>query len=123
MVTSRKAAAELFLQLACSDVERAYAELTAPNFRHHNVWFPPDAASLKQGMAENLRQHPQKKIEIKQSIEEGNRVAVMSHVTFGAGDRGYALAHFFRFEGDRIAELWDMAQEIPENSPNSNGPF
>ena len=123
MASSHKASAELFLKLACSDVARAYRDLTAPNFRHHNVWFAPDAESLKRGMEDNLRQHPQKKIEIKQSIEEGNRVAVMSHVRFGPDDRGYALAHFFRFEGDRIAELWDMAQEIPENSPNTSGPF
>jgi predicted SnoaL-like aldol condensation-catalyzing enzyme len=123
MASSRKASAELFLKLACSDVARAYRDLTVPNFRHHNVWFPSDAESLKQGMEENLRQHPQKTIEIKQSIEEGDRVAVMSHVTFGPGDRGYALAHFFRFEGDRIAELWDMAQEIPQDSPNTSGPF
>jgi predicted SnoaL-like aldol condensation-catalyzing enzyme len=123
MTNSHKAAAELFLKLACSDVERAYRELTAPNFRHHNVWFPPDAESLKKGMEENLRQHPEKKIEIKQSIEEGDRVAVISHVTFGPNDRGYALAHVFRFEGDRIAEMWDLGQEIPENSPNTNGAF
>ncbi len=120
---SRKAVAESFLKLACSDVALAYRDLTAPNFRHHNVWFAPDAESLKKGMEDNLRQHPQKKIEIKQTIEEGDRVAVLSHVTFAPGDRGYALAHFFRFDGDRIAELWDLAQEIPETSPNTNGPF
>jgi predicted SnoaL-like aldol condensation-catalyzing enzyme len=123
MMNSHKATAELFLKLACSDVARAYRELTAPNFRHHNVWFPPDPKSLEQAMEENLRQHPEKKIEIKQSIEEGDRVAVISHVTFGPNDRGYALAHVFRFEGDRIAEMWDLAQEIPETSPNTDGPF
>ena len=123
MSQSRKATAELFLMLACSDVARAYRELTSPNFRHHNVWFPADAESLRQGMEDNLRLHPGKKIEIKQSVEEGDRVAVMSHVTFGPTDRGYALAHFFRFEGERIAEVWDLAQEIPEHSPNTAGPF
>jgi predicted SnoaL-like aldol condensation-catalyzing enzyme len=123
MTNSHKATAELFLKLACSDVARAYRELTAPNFRHHNVWFPPDPKSLEKAMEENLRQHPEKKIEIKQSIEEGDRVVLISHVTFGPNDRGYALAHVFRFEGDRIAEMWDLAQEIPEGSPNTNGAF
>ncbi len=119
----QKTAAETFLILACSDVERAYAELVAPNFRHHNVWFPGNADALKQGMADNLRQNPQKKLAIKQSIEEGDRVAVLSHVTFGADDRGYALMHLFRFENGKIAELWDVAQEIPQDSPNANGAF
>lgn len=121
--TANKTAAESFLKLVCSDVDRAYAEFIAPNFRHHNVWFPGDADALKKGMADNLRQNPQKKLTIKQSIEEGDRVLVMSHVTFTPADRGYALMHLFRFENGRIAELWDVAQEIPENSPNSNGAF
>ena len=121
--TSHKLAAETFLKLVCSDVDRAYAEFVAPNFRHHNVWFPGNADALKQGMADNLREHPQKKLEIKQSIEEGDRVMVMSHVTFAPADRGYALMHLFRFENGRVAELWDIAQEIPDHSPNSNGPF
>lgn len=121
--TSHKATAEAFLTLVCSDVERAYAELTAPNFRHHNVWFPGTADALKKGMADNLRQNPQKKLTIKQSIEDGDRVAVMSHVTFTAGDPGYALVHIFRFENGRIAEMWDVAQQIPADSPNTNSAF
>ena len=121
--TSQKTAAERFLQQVCIDVDRAYAEYVGPNFRHHNVWFPGHADALKQGMADNLRQNPQKKLAIKQSIEEGDRVAVLSHVTFGADDRGYALMHLFRFENGKIAELWDVAQEIPQDSPNANGAF
>jgi predicted SnoaL-like aldol condensation-catalyzing enzyme len=121
--TLQKTAAEQFLQLVCRDVDRAYAEFVAPNFRHHNVWFPGNAEALKKGMADNLRQNPQKKLEIKQSIEEGDRVAVMSHVTFKPGDRGYSLMHLFRFEKGKIAELWDIAQEIPQDSPNANGAF
>ncbi|HJU44060.1 MAG TPA: nuclear transport factor 2 family protein [Vicinamibacterales bacterium] len=121
--TSRKAAAEQFLKLACTDVDRAYAQLVAPGFRHHNVHFKGSAFALKQGMAENLRQFPQKKLEVKRSVEEGDYVVVMSHVRLEASTPGYALMHMFRFEGDRIAELWDVAQEIPATSPNENGPF
>jgi predicted SnoaL-like aldol condensation-catalyzing enzyme len=121
--TAQKTAAEQFLIQVCRDVDRAYAEFVGPNFRHHNVWFPGNAEALKKGMADNLRQNPQKKLEIKQSIEEGDRVAVMSHVTFKPGDRGYSLMHLFRFENGKIAELWDIAQEIPQDSPNANGAF
>ena len=35
------------------------------------------------------------------------------------GDRGIALVHIFRFEAGRIAELWDIGQPVPENSPMS----
>ena len=122
-ITRRKAAAEQFLKLACSDVERAYAELVAPGFRHHNVFFQESAAALKQGMADNLRQFPQKQLDVKRSVEEGDYVVVMSHVRLEPNTPGYSLMHMFRFEGDRIAEVWDVAQEIPADSPNQLGPF
>ena len=34
-----------------------------------------------------------------------------------------ALVHIFRFEGHRVAELWDIGQAAPDNSPNENGMF
>jgi predicted SnoaL-like aldol condensation-catalyzing enzyme len=33
------------------------------------------------------------------------------------------LVRIFRFEGDRIVELWDVGQQAPKNSPNDNGVF
>jgi len=38
-------------------------------------------------------------------------------------DRGGAVVHIFRFAGARIAELWDIGQPVPENSPNEYGMF
>ena len=34
-----------------------------------------------------------------------------------------AVVHIFRFEGGRIAELWDLGMPIPEDSVNENGMF
>jgi hypothetical protein len=31
--------------------------------------------------------------------------------------------HIFRFAGDRVVELWDVAQPLPADSPNENGAF
>ena len=50
-------------------------------------------------------------------------VAVHSRVWHAPDDRGAALVHLFRFEGDRIAELWDIGQRVPTESPNANGMF
>jgi predicted SnoaL-like aldol condensation-catalyzing enzyme len=122
-MSARKATAESFLELACSDVERAYADMVAPGFLHHNVYFAGSADALKKGMADNLREFPLKKLVVKHSVEEGDRVVVMSHVRLTPDQPGYSLMHMFRFSGDRIIELWDIAQEIPADSPNENGPF
>ena len=56
-------------------------------------------------------------------VAEGNRVVVFGRVRHKPGDPDYALVHIFRFADDRIAELWDIGQEIPKDSPNRNGAF
>jgi predicted SnoaL-like aldol condensation-catalyzing enzyme len=122
--TSHKTAAETFLTMVASgEVRRAYDTYVGRNVRHHNAYFPADVQALVKGMEDNARQFPQKKIEIMQTIEDGDRVAVFSHVRHKPAEPGYALVHIFRFAGDRIVEMWDVAQEVPATSPNANGMF
>jgi predicted SnoaL-like aldol condensation-catalyzing enzyme len=74
-------------------------------------------------MEENAAQNPNKVLEIQRALQDGDLVAVHSHVRQQPGDRGAAVVHIFRFEGDRIAELWDVGQPVPESSPNELGMF
>jgi len=113
-----------FLRKCCDGrVAEAYVQHVAAGFRHHNAWFRGDAAALREGMAQNAAQFPGKTIRFVRTVEDGLDVAVFSHVHHVPGDRGFAVAHFFRFEGERIAELWDIAQEVPERVVNENGMF
>jgi predicted SnoaL-like aldol condensation-catalyzing enzyme len=122
--TDQTRVATEFLTMVCDNrVDEAYAQLVAPDFRHHNPWFAGDAESLRAGMAQNMAQFPGKRITIHQALEDGDRVAVLSHVRHTPEERGFALVHVFRFEGGRIAELWDVAQEIPADGVNANGMF
>jgi predicted SnoaL-like aldol condensation-catalyzing enzyme len=120
---ARKDAAVSFLRLAASGrVREAYTQI-ADGFRHHNPYFAGDAQSLMKGMEENARQNPGKQLDVLRTIEEGDLVAVHSHVRQKPDDRGAAVVHIFRFEGDRIAELWDVGQPVPAESVNANGTF
>lgn len=119
-----KRSATEFLRLAASgEAREAFRRYVGAGFRHHNPYFAGDADSLMNAMAENAVQNPHKTLEVKHALEEGDLVAVHAHVRFQAGDRGIALVHLFRFEGDRIVELWDLGQEVPEISRNDNGMF
>ena len=123
-LASHKQAATDFLELVSTGrVREAFDKYAAADFRHHNVYFPGDAASLAAAMEENAQANPDKFYEPRMSIEEGNRVAVFGRVRHKPGDTDYALVHIFRFEDDRITELWDIGQEIPKDSPNRNGAF
>ncbi len=122
--TDRKEAAASFLRLASSGkVKEAYQQYVGASFRHHNPYFPGDAEALKAAMQENAAQFPQKAIDIKRVLVDGDLVAVHAHVRLKPGDLGVATIHIFRFEGDRIVELWDVGQAVPESSPNKNGMF
>jgi predicted SnoaL-like aldol condensation-catalyzing enzyme len=119
----RDAAVE-FLQLASSGrVRDAYDRFAAPDFKHHNPHFAGDMASLRDAMEKDAAAHPNKVLKVQHAIAEGDVVAVHSWVRMTGDDAGYALVHIFRFDGGRVAELWDIAEPVPENSPNENGMF
>jgi predicted SnoaL-like aldol condensation-catalyzing enzyme len=116
---SRKEAAVDFLRLAASgNVRDAYARYVAPSFRHHNPYFRGDAASLQAGMAANAAEYPAKVFEVRRALAEGDLVAVHARVRLTPDGANIALIHIFRFEGDRIAEMWEAAQPVPATSAN-----
>jgi predicted SnoaL-like aldol condensation-catalyzing enzyme len=113
-----------FLQMAATGRAReAFDRFVAPEFRHHNAWFAGDGASLMKAMDENAAQHPDKELTIHLLIEDGDQVATYSHVRHTRDGNGAAVVHIFRFDGEKIVELWDVGQEVPADSPNRNGMF
>lgn len=121
--TPKDAAVEFLHLVASGSVREAFLRHVAPGFRHHNPYFRGDAESLMVAMEENARKNPEKILEVQRALQEGNLVAVHSRVRQNPGDPGGAVVHIFRFEQDRIAELWDIGQAQPQESPNENGMF
>jgi predicted SnoaL-like aldol condensation-catalyzing enzyme len=120
--TSHKTAVQSFLRMAAAgEARRAFSMYVGDGFRHHNPHVAGTSEALITAMEENARQNPEKTIEFKRLLEEDDQVCVVSHVRMKKDERGYALVHIFRFEHDRIVELWDIAQPIPDHSPNTNG--
>ena len=122
--SSKKDNAITFLKLAASGkLDEAYENYIAPNFRHHNAYFAGDAESLKAGMAEAHKQFPNTTLEVQHAWEDGDLVAIHSRVSHGPDQPDISVVHMFRFEGDQVAELWDVGMEAPKDSPNKNGLF
>ena len=74
-------------------------------------------------MDDNASQHPDKILEVRHVIEQGDLVAVHARVRHEAQGPDAAVVHIFRFENDRVVELWDVGQEIPADSPNEHDAF
>jgi glyoxylase I family protein len=119
----KDAAVEFMTLVASGKIEEAYDRHVGRNFQHHNPYFRGDAKSLQTAMAENAVKNPNKKVDIQFALEDGDRVAVFSRIRQNPGELGGAAVHIFRFEGDRIVELWDVGQEVPADTVNENGMF
>lgn len=119
-----KDAALDFLKLVVSGkIDEAYAKHVDMKGKHHNIYTPAGFPALKQGMADNEKQFPQKKFEIKHVLEEGDLVATLSKVMLKPGELELGVTHWFRFEGGKIVELWDLGQQIPKDMVNQDGMF
>src|SRR5262245_25177907 len=110
--------------VATGKVGEAYDSFVdTKSFRHHNAYYPGDAASLRKGMQEAHAQFPRTAIEVQRAVGEGNLVAVHSKVKHTPEGRDIAVVHIMRFKGLRIVEFWDVGMEAPESSPNQHGLF
>lgn len=120
----RKAAAVGFLEGSVSGkIREAYDRYVGSSFKHHNPYFAGDAASLRGGMEQNAVENPVKSLEVQRVLVDGDLVAAHSKLQLKPGVPELAVVHIFRFDGDRIVELWDIAQQVPPDSPNENGMF
>ncbi|UXI65847.1 nuclear transport factor 2 family protein [Tahibacter amnicola] len=113
-----------FLTLCASgDVRTAYERHVAAGFRHHNPHFRSDRTSLLEAMEKSAAEAPNTSFDVKQAIAAGDTVAVLSQVQRVQQGFNYAVVHILRFEDSKIAEMWDVGQEIPADSPNELGMF
>jgi predicted SnoaL-like aldol condensation-catalyzing enzyme len=121
---TKKEIAQQFLKLASKgQVREAFVNFISADFKHHNVYSKGDAESLLAAMEENSKKAPDKVFKILRTLEDGDLVAVHSHVKQSASDLGTAVMHIFRFEDDKITELWDFGQPVPSETVNENGMF
>jgi predicted SnoaL-like aldol condensation-catalyzing enzyme len=81
-----------------------------------------------------LEQFPDMHVEVKRAFAEGDMVVVHSEMTgvswggpsdasAGDGYPSYAVIDIARVEDGRIAEHWDVIQEVPQTSVSGNSMF
>jgi len=121
---TKKEIAQNFLKLtAKGDSRTAFQLYVADNFNHHNAFFKGDRNTLMTAMEENAVINPNKVFEIQRALEDGDLVAVHSRVQLAQGDIEISVIHIFKFDQDKIIELWDFGQVVPAGIVNENGMF
>ena len=121
---TKKEMAQHFLKLAAAGNSReAFKLYVGAAFKHHNAYFKGDANTLMLAIEEDAKMNPDKIFEIQRALEDGDLVAVHSRFRQNPNDSDWAVMHIFRFENDKIVELWDFAQAAPAEMINENGMF
>lgn len=96
-------------------------------FASDYIQHSPMAATGAQGLKDFLDWaracSPQAEHRIKRMFVDGDYVIAHVHVIINPGDRGNAVVDIFRIAGGKIAEHWDVGQEVPAQSAHGNGMF
>jgi len=89
---SLKLLAENFLKLAASGkVDEAYTKYVGRDFIHHNQYYKGDRESLMLGMKESASKFTDKSLEVKTTLQEGNKVMTYSHITMNPNEMEIAV--------------------------------
>lgn len=103
-------------------VKEAFEAHVAPDYIQHNPGIADgrDAAIAKLApmFADRSRS-----FEIRKILVDGNLAAIHLFVKPDPAARGAAVADFYRIEGGKIVEHWDVIQPIPETAANAHPMF
>jgi predicted SnoaL-like aldol condensation-catalyzing enzyme len=103
--------------------EEAAARALGETYVQHNPGAPDGAAAFI-GYVRFMRDRfPELTVDIKRTVAAGDMVVTHSHFHLVPGDRGRAVADFWKVVDGRIVEHWDVIQEVPEDAQNTNTMF
>jgi len=122
-ITIREIGKDFLTLCAAGNSREAFKLYVAKNFKHHNAFFKGDADSLMIAMEESSKENPNRIFDVKHIIMDGDLVAYHSFIQQSNSEAGLAVVHILKFSENKIIEMWDMHQSIPENIVNENGMF
>ena len=93
-----------------------------PRYKQHNPLVKDGPEGLEEFITFLKTDFPDAKSEIKAVFADGDHV-ILHVLSYRNPVLKRAIIEIFRLENGRIDEHWDVIQEIPETSANSNGMF
>ncbi|SMH42341.1 Predicted SnoaL-like aldol condensation-catalyzing enzyme [Rathayibacter oskolensis] len=94
-------------------VGEAFAFLVADDYRQHNPNIPDGPAIAVEMLTPKFDGSPEARFSVQRTLVDGD-LAVVHLRASRPGAPDTAVADFYRFEGDRIVEHWDVLQAVPE---------
>jgi predicted SnoaL-like aldol condensation-catalyzing enzyme len=110
---------EVLIKMDSSAVDR----YMRPDYIQHSQLAEPGVAGLKDFLDHVRQATPGAKQDIKRAFVDGDHVIVHTHVRPQPDEAGLAVVDIFRVQDGRIAEHWDVLQQVPLRSRNPNPMF
>jgi predicted SnoaL-like aldol condensation-catalyzing enzyme len=118
---NKKMVAEFYQEFFGDKNIAALDKYLAPNYIQHNPGLPDGREALRQGATVWFKGAPKTKIDIQHLSADGDLVYI--HLKSKMGDKTNSVIDIFRIENGKIAEHWDVIQEVPEKSANPHPMF
>jgi predicted SnoaL-like aldol condensation-catalyzing enzyme len=118
---NKKMVAEFYQEFFGDKNIAALDKYLAPNYIQHNPGLPDGREALRQGATVWFKGAPKTKIDIQHLSADGDLVYI--HLKSKMGDKTNSVIDIFRIENGKIAEHWDVIQEVPEKSANKHPMF
>lgn len=122
-ITIKEIGKDFLTLCAVGNSREAFTLYAHKDFKHHNAFFKGDSDSLMIAMEESSKDNPNRIFDIKHIIMDGDLVVYHSFIRQSNSDAGLAVVHILKFSENKIIEMWDMHQPVPENMINENGMF
>ncbi|RXZ72518.1 nuclear transport factor 2 family protein [Agromyces albus] len=125
MEETRKAqvAVEALKDLFAGDDMAVIDRVVRPDYIQHNPLAPDGPEAMKAFGAGFLQQFPEAEYVEKRAISEGDLVVLHSNIILAPGAPGLAVFDIFRFQDGKIAEHWDILQNVSATTVNGNDMF
>jgi predicted SnoaL-like aldol condensation-catalyzing enzyme len=122
-VTNKKVVIAFYNQALNDKDAHGALQYLAPRYIQHN----PNAEDGTAGFIKYIefihQTYPSSHSEIKAAFAVDDFVILHVHTVREPGQRGNAIAEFFRLADGKIVEHWDVIQLVPEKDVSGNGMF
>lgn len=101
----------------------AIDRVVRPDYIQHNPLAPDGPEAMKAFGAGLRQQFPDATFDVRRILSDGDLALVHSRAVLVPGTPGLAEFDIFRFQDGKIAEHWDVLQEVPATTANGNDLF
>lgn len=104
-------------------VREPFEKWVDPSYKQHNPYAETGRDAAIKFLEPFFAHNPDMHFKILRIIADGDLVAVHSHGQMSATDPGNVVVDIFRVQGCKVMEHWDVLQQVPEKSANTNTMF